>query len=140
MTLHVVTGPPCAGKTTYVRNHRDPADLVVDYDQLAQALGYPRDHVPHKDWTNAERHPALTWTGFLRIEILNNLVTSGHTDITAWVIDTDPPRWMLSRYRAAHAHFHQIDPGLDTCITRAERDGRHPSTIEQITDWYTRHP
>lgn len=41
MTRHVVLvcGPPCAGKSTYVTDRRAAADLVVDFDDIAQALG-----------------------------------------------------------------------------------------------------
>lgn len=30
----LVTGPPCAGKSTYVRQHAQPEDLVLDRDEL----------------------------------------------------------------------------------------------------------
>jgi predicted kinase len=30
----LVTGPPCAGKTSYVRQHAQPGDLVLDRDAL----------------------------------------------------------------------------------------------------------
>lgn len=40
----IVCGPPCAGKSTYVEQHKKPGDLVVDYDAVAQLLGSPREH------------------------------------------------------------------------------------------------
>jgi len=33
----LVTGPPCAGKTTYARDHAKPGDLILDQDQLGPA-------------------------------------------------------------------------------------------------------
>ena len=40
----VVAGPPSSGKTTYVAEHRQPHDLVIDLDAIAVALGSPEDH------------------------------------------------------------------------------------------------
>ncbi|PZO36594.1 MAG: hypothetical protein DCE92_08720 [Alphaproteobacteria bacterium] len=34
----LVCGPPAAGKTTYVRNHRKTGDLVIDFDAIAVAI------------------------------------------------------------------------------------------------------
>ena len=42
--IHVVTGPPCAGKSTYVRENAKSGDLRVDYDLIAQALGAENSH------------------------------------------------------------------------------------------------
>ena len=43
----IVCGPPCAGKTTWVREHAAPTDMVIDYDDIAQQLGSPRTHGHH---------------------------------------------------------------------------------------------
>lgn len=42
--VYLVCGPPCSGKTTYVREHMKPGDLVVDYDDIARRLGSRRQH------------------------------------------------------------------------------------------------
>ena len=47
--IHVVTGPPCAGKSTYIREHAADGDVLVDYDELAQALGRKELHVASLD-------------------------------------------------------------------------------------------
>lgn len=33
----LVTGPPCAGKSTYAREHAAPGDLILDQDELGPA-------------------------------------------------------------------------------------------------------
>jgi predicted ABC-type ATPase len=66
--LTVVTGLPCSGKTTYVREHAKPGDVVIDFDILAVALGSPVQH-DHPDdirrITQAARraaiHAAIIW-------------------------------------------------------------------------------
>jgi dephospho-CoA kinase len=42
MALYVITGPPAAGKTTYVATHARPGAVVLDCDRLAVALTAPR--------------------------------------------------------------------------------------------------
>lgn len=35
-TVILVTGPPAAGKSTFVRQHAKPGDLILDADELGQ--------------------------------------------------------------------------------------------------------
>ena len=39
--LTVVTGLPGAGKAAYVAEHKDPGDIVIDFDLIAEAIGSP---------------------------------------------------------------------------------------------------
>lgn len=38
MSLIIVHGPPCSGKSTYVREHMGDRDVCFDYDKIANAL------------------------------------------------------------------------------------------------------
>ena len=38
----LVAGPPCGGKTTYVKQHARPTDRVVDWDDIIEELGGTR--------------------------------------------------------------------------------------------------
>ena len=42
--IHVVSGPPCGGKSTYVDSHAQPGDLRIDYDKIALSLGAEESH------------------------------------------------------------------------------------------------
>lgn len=48
MATFLVVGPPCGGKTHHVREHAQPADLVLDWDAIAIELGSPRTHLHAK--------------------------------------------------------------------------------------------
>ena len=52
MELIVVYGPPCAGKSTYVKKHITTNDIVYDYDMLTRALTYGTKHVSKRDLTH----------------------------------------------------------------------------------------
>lgn len=42
MKVSIIYGSPGSGKTTYVREHMEDSDLVVELDQIEYALGYRR--------------------------------------------------------------------------------------------------
>jgi hypothetical protein len=44
MTVTLVVGPPCAGKSTYVAERAKPTDLVVCWDSIALDLGAETIH------------------------------------------------------------------------------------------------
>ncbi len=44
MARYIVAGPPCAGKSTYVRKHFKQGDLIFDYDTLHGALSGQESH------------------------------------------------------------------------------------------------
>lgn len=48
----LITGPPCAGKTTYARAHAQPGDLVLDQDAMGRtAMRQALDRLPRHDGT-----------------------------------------------------------------------------------------
>lgn len=124
--LHIVTGPPCAGKSTHVTTHAQLGDVVVDYDVLASALGCPTSHGATgavRDVTVACRTAAIEY-------LLAN------SDIEAWVIDCTPNPERAAAYEAAGAETTLLDPGIDECLARAARDARSDETCDLIRAWY----
>lgn len=124
-TVTVVIGPPTAGKSTHVQQHRNPGDIIVDHDALAQALGSPDHHT--------SKGPHAAAARIARDAVIQHLL-DGTTP--GWIIHTAPGPAQLDRYTRANVTALLLDPGQRTCLTRA-RTEREPWTIPAIRSWYT---
>jgi 5-methylcytosine-specific restriction protein A len=124
----LIIGPPCSGKTTWVQHHAQPGDLIIDWDQLAIQAGSP---VPH-DHPAAYRAAASTE----RTRLEHHVATT--PNITAWIIRTlpNPKDQHKAEQRLHTTHTHICDPGMTTCIRRAQQDGRPPDIDQTIVTWY----
>lgn len=125
--IHIVSGPPCAGKSTYVREHAKDGDLRVDYDLIATALGSVNSHAADgliKQAAFAARE------GVIETAIKN-------ADDESWIIHTSPSEEHMKRYEAAGADFVELDPGKETRLERAKEDGRPQQTFDGIEKWYS---
>lgn len=130
--LHVITGPPCAGKSTYVAQAMGDADVRIDFDVLAHALGAREDHAA------GEFQRAATFRA--RAAAIDYLIEqSQNSAFDGWVIHSEPRPEQMAAYDAAGADVMEIDPGIEECTRRAVADGRPPETFEEIRAWYDRH-
>lgn len=125
-TLTVVLGPPCGGKTTYIDQHRDPADIVIDHDALAQALGAPAPH------PNAGPHPHAAK---LARQAVIDAALDDNLNARVWIIHTAPTPQQLTRYTDHQATPIMCDPGQPTALRRATH--RPTWTTGAIRNWYT---
>lgn len=128
MTLFIVTGPPTAGKTTWVREHAQTGDITIDYDAIAATLTppgpQPFDPPMHVvDVAQAARNAA--------IHVALNKIW--HCDI--YIIDSRPSPSARQRYESLGAQFIDIDPGYETCTARA-RAQRAPRIQQVVEAWY----
>jgi len=128
MAIRVVTGPPCAGKSTYVQENRKDKDVVVDYDLIAQALGSTAAHGSD----GAIRTCALS----ARDRVTDLCI---ERDFDSWVIRTELDSDDAELFRLVGAEFIEVDPGEEECIARAKADGRPDDCIEAIRAWYAKH-
>ena len=94
--LRYVVGAPGTGKSTYIRQHRHPADMVLDLDALAVALGsVTPDH--HK-YPHLPQHKALAHTLWRPLaERLKRIAATSRFSV--WIIHSDPPPPVLQRYK-----------------------------------------
>ena len=128
--VHVVTGPPCAGKTTFVTEHAAPGDLRIDYDHLANTLtGQPVDNHKH------DRAHTRTFQAVRQAAITAALASTA----TVWIVDSQPSDTNLAIYRQHDATFHHLDPGQATVMQRIKAE--RPWQIQQAAkQWYAKQP
>lgn len=128
----IVTGPPCGGKSTYVRENAQDGDLIVDQDALALAIEKgSRMHaysVTTRTMARAARNAAV-WEGLKEMQ--------GDRYRTLFIIHTDPPPEMRMTYRAMGGRFVEMDPGKDECLRRAQsRPPENRELVKQVLDDY----
>ena len=121
--LTVVTGPPCAGKTTYVQKHARPGDVVVDFDDIAQALGSPVAH----------GHGGHHWK--VAIEARDAAITAAEgchqQGARVWIIDSRPAPSRRAWYARQGARLVDLTASPAELHRRADQAGRP-------ADWHGR--
>ena len=124
--IHVITGAPCAGKSTYVTEHAKKGDLIVDYDKIALTLGAINSHAAEgliKKAAFAAREGAIK-------EALKD------PEAESWIIHTTPNEEHMRMYREADAEFIHLDTDKETCLSRAAEDDRPQQTLEAIEKYF----
>ena len=85
--ITVVSGPPKAGKTTYVNKHRKTGDLVWDYDAVVSTMfGLPMHHDPSESVINLMqqiRDVAVAWVRRMPREMDAWIIISNKTQAEA---------------------------------------------------------
>lgn len=125
--LHVITGAPCSGKSTYVREHAKEGDLKVDFDLIAQALGSTVSH-------GSDGHPRSA--AFRARRAVINYALENVDSCESWIIHTSPAPWQLEAYEKAGADFIHLDTDMETCLARAEQDGRPDGEADDIRAYF----
>lgn len=127
--LTVVIGPPAAGKSTWVLEHAQPGDIVIDYDRLAVALsgpgGHPHDHPAHLvAVTKAARTAAI------------DTAMRHKAKVDVYLIHSSPGAQRLADYRAMGAQIVTVDPGRDVVRARCKGGNRPQRMYTVIDEWY----
>ncbi|AMA00222.1 AAA family ATPase [Corynebacterium glutamicum] len=130
-TIRVVTGPPASGKSTFVRTHRKPGDVTIDFDTLANELAGvdPANH----------EHPQhiKTITKKARQAAIDAAITQAG-DHTVWIIHSSPSEKLLDHYQSLGAIIDVVDPGKDIVMKRVKAE-RPSKLIPVAALWYSKH-
>jgi hypothetical protein len=112
----LVVGPPGDGKTTYVAEHAAPSDLVIDYDQIALALGTGGQPSAHG--------PAMVARNALLKSLSRGTLGVG----VVWLISANPKAESMF----PHHRVHVVDPALPELEARELGSTR----LELARSWY----
>lgn len=128
VAVHVVTGPPAAGKSTHVRDRRQPGDVTIDFDTIANELSglepANHEHTQHiKQITKKARQAAI------------DTAISMDGDHTVWVIHSSPSPALLQYYKQIGAVIDEVDPGKDVVMRRIKTE-RPASMLKVAAAWY----
>lgn len=126
--IYVVTGPPCVGKSTWVRQRATRGDLVVDLDRIALAIS--TEDTPHHDYPPEIRYIAMQ----MRKTAVAAALRYGRTR-NAYIIHAKPTSRSLGQYRAAGAHIVELTETYDVLIARAKAE-RPPHIWQTLARWW----
>ncbi len=126
--ITIISGPPCSGKTTYLNEHSQPGDILIDLDTLQQGIRAGYSH-----WQGDTDTTLLNRAMRQRNAILGGLhrLKRGR----AWLIVQAPSQaerdWWANKLGGQSVLLH---PGTDECKRRAEARGT-PRAIEGVDQW-----
>lgn len=134
--IRIIIGPPCSGKTTFVRDNAATGDVVLDWDKLADAVNATGEK-PEGEQPDAVR----AFATYGRVVLARWAVKTYETEQTVWLIASGKNQSLpIEDYVAAGGRVTVLDPGKDVCVQRCEDDGRGEGTRAAIDAWYEEPP
>jgi len=130
--LYVITGPPAAGKSSWIQAHATARDIVIDLDLITRALSGPGAPQWNQDPTilrvaHRARYAAMDEAFTLRDKV------------DVYLIHTMPSRKALAKYKRLDARIVTVDPGQDIVMQRIDAM-RDPDMKRVATRWYNSRP
>ncbi|MFF2773360.1 AAA family ATPase [Streptomyces sp. NPDC058052] len=126
--LYVVTGPPAAGKSSWIQAHATARDIVIDLDLITRALTGPG--------APAWNHEPIAQRVAQRARYAAIDEACQHLDkVDVYLIHTLPSAKWMARYRRLEAQVVAVDPGEQIVMQRIEAM-RSPEMKAVATKWY----
>lgn len=126
--LYVITGPPAAGKSSWIAARARPSDIVIDLDRITMALSGPGAPQWNQDKTLVKVAQRA------RFAAIDEAVKHREeTDV--YLIHTMPSAKAEARYLRLGARIVAVDPGRDVVMQRV-RDMRQEGMVAVATRWY----
>lgn len=130
--LIVVTGPPAAGKSSWIQAHARPRDVVIDLDLITRALSGPGAPTWNQDPVQLRvAHRA-------RYAAIDEAIQV-RDQVDVYLIHTMPSRKALARYQGLDARIVAVDPGKEVVMARIA-SMRDPEMRRVATRWYRSRP
>ena len=130
--LYVVTGPPAAGKSSWIDAHATARDIVIDLDRITQALTGPGAPT----WN--QNPLQLRVAHRARYAAIDEAITL-RDRVDVYLIHTMPTPKARARYKRLDARIITVDPGRDIVMQRIEAM-RDPEMKRVASRWYNSRP
>jgi predicted kinase len=98
--LHIITGPPLSGKSTFVRNNAKLGDVVIDLDEIARAITV--SDTSH-DYPLHVRQLAIK----ARQTLINTVMSLDLRNLDVWLIHAEPSEIQLNQYLRKGCQIHK---------------------------------
>ncbi|MEU6010925.1 AAA family ATPase [Streptomyces sp. NPDC047453] len=126
--LYVITGPPAAGKSSWIQAHATARDIVIDLDRIALSLTGPGA----PQWN----HDPLVQRVAQRARFAAIDEAVKHLDeVDVYLIHTMPSPKARAKYQRLGARIVTVDPGEDVVRERV-RTMRSEGMDRVVTRWY----
>ena len=127
----VIYGPPCSGKSTYVREQMADSDLVFDYDRLVMAS-------TNREFHSTEKSSAHDLVLRYRRKFIEN-ISGLSAGVTPYVLTRYPTKYLSESLSPYSPEYVPMNTSLDECLERLKSDETRPDkdAWEQvIRDWF----
>lgn len=131
--ITIVTGPPCSGKSTFIKENAKADDCIIDMDRIALALS-PDETT---SFTYSERIRKIARSARAAAVKTALMQAQGERYWGLWIIHTDPTPDVRSMYRTFGARFVEMNPGKVVCLQRlAKRPVENHKLAREVIDTY----